>query len=263
MFGRDTQEPMPQAFLTDPDAWDRFVGGVWHAAMDGCALPADGTAVEIGPGASAKIGHALARRGFRGTLYVVDGNAQALAALAEKYQALLPQARLHIVHAALDDAVDALPGDADALLASHILDDFILGKAPAGKDASDWAAAYSPAISAGTARAWAHFRDAPERLAAAQDSVAQDIAAHIGKLRPRHVLLNQYPSATLRDNGMDALNAAALGALREIGRLLENGGVASDEALQERLSSLPHYGNDHIGRHVLDAAHWVSRACRT
>lgn len=256
MHGTDEHHHMPQSFLDDPEAWDAFVGRVWAAVLAAMRLPADGVAIEIAPGSSAKIAHALAELGFCGTLHVVEACPRAIDIAAAKYRRLLPQAQLHFHGATLQDALPRLPQSADALLGSHILDDMLLHAADGGASAA--ATRYGAEIAPATLDGWTLLAADPERLAQAERRVMEDTAGMQRRLSPQAVVLSQYPSATLADGGLGALNDAA-------GRLLDDLKAAlakTHDAHQttQALGSLPHYCNVHIGTRVLNPEYWL--ACR-
>jgi hypothetical protein len=259
MFGTADIDRMPEAFLTDPDAWDVFVGRVWHAVLSPCAIPAAGTVIEIGPGSSAKLAHALAAGGFRGAVHVVEANGGALAALREKYGALLPACRVTYHAKSLADALPDLPRQADLVVGSHILDDFLLFAAAGHTTLFDWASRYSNHVASATRDAWREACARPDGAAPLIGEQADTLAEAFTQLAPAHVVLSQYPSATLADNDLQALNDAAYTVLGRLREKLVNDYTFDD--CQPALSRLPHHYNRHIGEHLLNAQYWM-KACR-
>lgn len=253
----DDSETMPQSFLTDPESWDAFVGRAWRAALAPLGLRKAATVVEIAPGSSAKIGYALAGLGFEGTLHLVDSSPAALDAALPKYRSLLPHATLHLHACTLEAALPALPRQPDALLASHMLDDLLLARAPqASGDTFGWATQYSPAISPATLAAWQVLSADAGELARHVADTAAGIAAALALLAPRHAVLSQYPSATLQDGGLGGLNEASAAALAQLRGLLQ-----ADHRLQDvtpLFAALPRYNNPHIARHLLNGDYWLS-----
>ena len=64
MGGKDTGQKMPESFLTDHHVWDCYISRVWTDILVFCGLEKNDSVVEIAPGASTKIGGALAALDF-------------------------------------------------------------------------------------------------------------------------------------------------------------------------------------------------------
>ncbi len=257
MFGSAAFDQMPDSFRTDPAVWDGFIGRVWQGVLAPLALPRDATLVEIGPGSSAKIGHALALNDFCGTLYIVEAHRGALDLLTGKYATLLPDARLIPVNASFDEASTVLPRHADALIGNHVLDDFLLHAAARSDRTFDWAMRYSDVVAAETETAWAQLCAVQGRADALAATLADNLSGLIARLAPRHLVLSQYPSSTLAEHGMDALNTCARDVFDAVSRSLESCSIAHDCAVA--LAQIPHYNNPHIGLNVLNPRYWMAR----
>lgn len=253
MFGTTAFDRMPDSFLRDPAVWDGFVGKVWQAVMTPLDLRSDGCVIEVAPGSSAKIGHALAALRFSGAMHVVEPSIPARKKIAEQYRLLLPTARLHFYDTTLMQALPHLPRHADALVGNHIIDDMLLGASTQADDTFDWAAQYSDDIAPQTRTAFAHLQ---QKQTVAIAEVSNDIAHSIAMLAPRHVILSQYPSSTLQDNGLGALNDSAVTVLEHL-----RAGLPATHSMNDcaaALNSLPHYNNAHIGLNVLNPRYWLS-----
>lgn len=262
MFGSAALDHMPDAFLTDPAAWDGFVGQVWHAVLTPLALKRHATVIEIAPGSAAKIGHALAAQDFAGNLHIVEASTSALELLADHYRSLLPEATLHLHAAALADCLVDLPHHADAVLGNHIIDDMLLhAAAPAESATFNWATHYSDAIAPETRQAFHHLQQQGGESARLIADVSSELAQMIAVVRPRHVVLSQYPSSTLQDNGLDALNTCASKVLEQLKSQLAVSYIIHDCTVA--LNTLPHYHNAHIGLNVLNPQHWLSCTRKT
>lgn len=258
MYGLSTDEPMPGAFLTDHTVWDNFVGSVWAEILRVQNADPKGVAVELAPGTSVKVGAALAEIGFCGRLYVVDASSVALEALKPKYAALLPNADITFTCSTIRACVD-LPGSPDMLLGSHVIDDMILsaGEALRGEGNSfGWAAAYTHHPSVDVQKSWSDLSGALTLKNAAEKMVTQDIQAVITRIMPRLSIFSQYPSATLKDHDMQALNDSAALVLQDIKEYFSSSLVPQD-ALQSVLNRIKNYGNAHIGDHLLNAEYWM------
>lgn len=255
MHGTTQFATMPPEFLTDPSIWDGFIGQVWHVVLAPLAVPHDATVIEIAPGSSAKIAHALAACDFAGTLHLVESSPAALDIALAKYRALLPAATIIAHPMPLTDALAELPMGADAVLASHALDDMLLAHAPAAAT-FDWATRYSDTVSTDTQAAWHAISTDAATLAQAINATTAMLTTALAALGARHVVFNQYPSATLRDNHLSALNDAAFRVLDDLKARLQITHVINDCTPQ--LAQLPHYNNAHIGQHVLNPRYWLS-----
>lgn len=255
MFGINTGEEIPKSYLTEHDAWDRFVGCLWCDLL--CLLDFDSSAtvVEIGPGTSLKIGYALARLGFQGEFYLVDASKKVLDILKPKYEALLPQAKIICVSSPAENCRDRLPKQMDFLLASHIIDDMILYHERSDEVLS-WAESYTHAPADILKKTWAELEHDAARLILAKGAAANTLFDFVRNLDLRGVILNQYPSSTFYDHGMGSLNDHAYDVLETL--KIRNTDIIIDAArVQEILNVHKNYGNPHIGEHVLNAKYWM------
>lgn len=255
---------MPGAFLTDHAAWDHFMGHIWYNLLEFLNFTKDARVIDVAPGTSVKLASALARFDFCGDLYVVDASAPALEVLKAKYAALLPKARCHWHCGLLADVVTALPNAPDYFLGNHILDDMLLGAADAAanekehreRDTFSWAAAYTHTPSAAVQESWQRLAHDEALQQDCIRTVAAEVTSVIAALQPRHVVLSQYPSATLADNGMAGLNAAASAALLALQKSFAPRAVPLHETAA-LLGGIRHFGNAHIGQNVLNPHNWL------
>lgn len=258
LFGISGDEPMPQAFLTDHDIWDYFVGDVWASILMSQDADPGGVAIELAPGNSGKIGVALARLNFHGVLYVIDASAAALDALAPKYRALLPDADLRFICSTIHDC--QLPENADMLLGNHIIDDMMLSAVEnirGMRPSSEWAASYTHAPSRDVRDSWAELSSQDELTSKVKETVSADVMNAITASSAKLTVLTQYPSATLLDHGMQDLNEQAFNVLDGLKSIYHL--HALDASVQPVLNKTKNYGNAHIGRHLLNAAYWMVR----
>lgn len=256
MFGTATYDTMPESFLTDPAAWDIFVGQVWQAVLAPLALPNTASVIEIAPGSSAKIGHALAAVGFSGQLHIVEAAPAALHSVAAHYKRLLPDAALYLYPATLADCRQDLPVKPDAILGNHIIDDMLLEAGSTDSATFNWATQYSNHIAPETQRAFAALANHPDAIA----SVSDELTDMITRLAPRHCVISQYPSSTLQSGGLSALNDMAGVVLATVRQQLATHYHLID--CTRALDTLPHYHNTHIGNHVLNPAYWLAGSCK-
>lgn len=250
MFGIATDESIPPEYLTDHTAWDRYIGSLWHDLLQEIGFDPAGTVVEIAPGASIKIAAALERSKFHGKLFVVDASPSVIDALRPRYAELLPAADIHWIAKPVAEAMDALPDNIDALLASHVIDDMLLFD-DGGAETTNWAASYTHAPDGITRQSWEKLSGCPEKLVRAQKNTAKTLQDLLRQISPKQAIFSQYPSSTLKDNGLGGLNDAAIKVLD---------GIAGHDTprmrIQEILSRNKHYNNRHMGEHVLNARYW-------
>jgi len=184
--------------------------------------------------------------------------------LAEKYKSLLPKAKFHWLCGKLTEQTATLPQTPDYFLGNHILDDLLLGAADAAADEKEhrerdtfsWAAAYTHSPSPAVRESWQRLEANAALETQCIDAVTRDVAGVIDAIKPRHVVLSQYPSATLQDNGMAGLNAAASRVLQGL-QMHYSAGAVPLEQVTALLGSTRNFGNAHIGQNVLNPHHWL------
>lgn len=259
MFGIDSQEEMPQSFITDPDAWDQFMGHIWHGVLQAVGPSQDATIIEIAPGSSAKIGYALNFYGFKGKLYIVDCTKEALQTLEPKYRQLLPEAEIHFICATLKTTYLNLPRHPALFMGNHIFDDMLLGEADeefSRENTFKWSNKYSAHVSNEVFDAWSYISNHPSILERKKNDVVQGINETLAYIQPQSSVFNQYPSSALHAAGITDLNQTALDIQDRLAKTHEAETWPQDK-IQTILSSNKHYNNAHIGMNVLNARHWL------
>ena len=260
MFGIDTQEKMPEAFLTDHAVWDEYMGHVWYNILSFVNFTRESSVVDIAPGSSTKLGAALAKFCYRGHLYVVDSSPEAIGALKKKYSDLLPQAQIHWLCGALEEQIKNLPQNPDYLLGNHILDDMILAAAShtphEQKKNFSWASAYEHVPTTEFQKSWEQLLSNPPLLSHSAKAVENGLTEVIKALHPHYLILNQYPSSTLYDHGMGIVNDHAFSVLTALKELFKEE-PEDRHHLQTVLNANRNFNNAHIGEHILDAKYWM------
>lgn len=255
MFGLTTLENMPQEYLTSHAAWDEYIGTIWLQMLRLADISLQATLIEIGPGASTKIAHALSRLGFKGRLHVVDAAPAVVEVLKPQYEALLPHAMIEYHITEIEDFSKSSLAHVDAILASHIVDDMLLYRAM-GRESLSWAAAYTHAPAKNIHAAWSEIAKNAATVAEAQKSVQDTLIKLIEKTSPSTAIFNQYPSATLADHGMANLNDAAFTVFDNIRSHWDSANIPTAD-IQDILNNNKNYNNAHIGNHVLNAQYWM------
>jgi hypothetical protein len=171
------------------------IGDIWSAVMEAHALPRSGVVVEVAPGTLPKIGLALARHEFAGTIHLVDASAVVAAHVAQSYRRLLPAATVCAIETRLASSLDRLPRSCDFLLLNHALDDLILGQA---LGASEFAEIFDDCSSRPDCvdrvrRCW-HRAEAGHELARCVGRTHEEMGDLVAHCRPRFIGIAEYNS---------------------------------------------------------------------
>jgi hypothetical protein len=203
------------------DGWSALLGHAWAEMLRGSHLSASGTVVEVGPGFTDKVARALAALDFRGLVVLVEPNAAAAGWAYECYRRRLPRAEVLVVPRPVPDAKILVGRRVDALIANHVLDDLILNAAlPPGAGAEIFASMTAGSACSRTfVGAWRGLLARSDELAGLTSRVAESFTKYVAEMRPRLVLLNQYPSWRHDARGLGSIHTHAL---RLMG-LLESG----------------------------------------
>ena len=198
------------------DTWTRRLGGAWaellteHGLDDGCRV------VELGPGYSAKIAHGLGAVGFHGGLVLVEPNAEARRYAAGANRHVLPEAVIRVVPNLEDDL-----GPVDFLVANHLLDDLLLA-ACVGPTRSD--RLFAEMVPGRTCSpefvvAWRALLGRRDDGLGAPAVVGLVIEA-VHRVRPRYLVVNEYPSGRHRESGLTEIHNVSLGVLTALEQAL-------------------------------------------
>ncbi len=207
--------------------WNCELGAAWARLLRSQKLNPEGTILEIGPGFSDKIARGLAMLNFHGKVILIEPNTAAGVWAFERYRRLLPHTELTVVdRPLLGDG--SLPGCfVDILAANHILDDLIFN------------AALPPDVSAGVfshmlpgtnctplfIRKWRALLAKPERIERLLMQVVDEFTRYVIQLKPRILLLNQYPSWRHERFGLSGIHAQALALMELLATYLSAAGI--------------------------------------
>jgi hypothetical protein len=204
------------------DAWDRRIGTIWAQILHLHAVDPVGDIAEVGPGFALKIGLGLKEYGFRGSLYVVEPNDRVNEWIIPRYRELLPSAHVIPVPSRLRSAASGLPTQLDALLMNHLLDDLVLDAVtPEGQRGAIFGKMHrgSP-CRADVRRAWQRLAVDPVKLAAASQTVIDDICFLCLRTHPKLIGISQYPSWSQVQGGLEVVDEMAAPLLRQLKRHL-------------------------------------------
>jgi hypothetical protein len=263
--GIATAEQIPPAARTEQAAWDEVISGIWRSVLAPFCNPNSQTAIEVGPGTSAKVALALGALEFRGRVFLVDPAANALEVTGEKYRACCPDAEITCLQATLEEALEHLPQRPDFLLLSHVIDDLMLHDAaralPANLNPFEWCAGRAYRLK--PTQDFHAGVSAIEQDRAALDASKTRTLALLGRmmaaLRPKLLAVSQYPSATLTENGLDSMNVHTDEVFQAFARNLRQGPgrLWKTPEIQLLLDRNTHYNHEHIGNNILNAANWL------
>ncbi len=198
------------------DYWSTSLGHAWAAMLRAHGLNPAGTVLEVGPGFGDKVARGLAALDFRGTAVLVEPNAEAARWAAERYRSLLPRAEVVVVRRPVPEWRPPRGLRVDALVSNHLLDDLILHAALPPRASAGVFSVMRPgaACSRAFVRSWRGLLASPGPLEHVITRVAADFALYVAEVRPRLVLLNQYPSWRHDRRGLGPIYTQALRLMR-------------------------------------------------
>lgn len=217
--------PLGESSIVDvSDCWDRHVGLLWADVLRESEIRLDGRVIELGPGFSAKIGHALAEVGFHGEVVLIEPNYDARRTVADKYVRLLPQASVRTRPLLLRRPVQPLLGRVDVLLGNHILDDLFLSIHLPFRDSDPLFAEMRTGRKCSDyfVQTWRRILDNQIAVEYVISEVVDLVVRHLTATRPDYLVINQYPSWQQSASGLDAIHEIGLTVLRRLTQRLES-----------------------------------------
>jgi hypothetical protein len=261
MFGRSNFKELPLAARTQQAPWDELVAEIWRSVLTPFTFKPGQVAIEVGPGTSCKVCWALQKVKFNGTVYIVDPAENAIEVMQARYQKACPGSDIRTVHETVKDSRSHLPRQPDFLFMSHVVDDMMLleavKKIPQGMDAFEWHSgkAYKIAPTRSYHDTWKLIEKNLPALEAAKAEVLQALVDFITWVNPRHMVISQYPSATLEENGLDIINKHSNDIFQKL--MASNlPGRRMNVDLQRILDQNENYGHHHTGNNLLNAKNW-------
>lgn len=258
MFGISTNEKMSESFLTSYKAWDRYVSQIWYKLLLFCDVDKKGSVVEIAPGASSKIAHALKELDFRGEIYLVEPHDNARKLITEQYQQLLPKAMIYPINKYLFDCIENLPQSIQCVISHHPLDDMLMSKGNdklLNEQLFSWVNQDKASIPPLFEAHWQKLVNHPQHLNEFKQHIIEEWWMFIEQLKPKNVLMSQYPSLTLETDTLKSLNQHAEDLLQMLKIRLKNG-LTQDGIVQTLLNQNKNYNVHSIGNEVLNAKNW-------
>lgn len=109
----------------DPE-WEWYIGQLYYQLIKNLYHEKINTVVELAPGFRHKIADALKELDFTGTLYVIDSSKDVLEYVKNKYQEIIPKAKIICIDKQFADSINLLPKKIDLFLSNHSIDDLII-----------------------------------------------------------------------------------------------------------------------------------------
>lgn len=250
MFGKTTFTSVPESIVNSQnDGMVYYMADLWHGCFKLFELQSQDTVIEVAPGTSAKIGQALKKCNFEGVLYIVDPFIIAMEEIVEKYQQLLPGATIHPLICTITDALKHLPKKPDFLVANHPIDDMLLSTLSENitKELFDFSSKTHQEI-------FHVLKSAPSNPISSVFSTWKKV---IDCLEPKTAIISQYPSLTLKQNGVDLLNEYASVVINRLKSHYSPLHLDLD-ILQALLNNFENYNDIHIGTELLNAKNWMA-----
>ncbi len=110
------------------DEWEWYIGQIFARIINKVHKSSIKNVIEIAPGFRYKIAYALKEIGFNGNLYIIDNNAEVLGYVNEKYEEILPNAKIICINKNFENAFEDTPDEFDLLLSNHCVDDMIISE---------------------------------------------------------------------------------------------------------------------------------------
>ncbi len=254
-----TDEQISTELLTTYKAWDDYVSAIWASLFIHSRLSKNGTIVEVAPGASPKIAYALQKIDFYGEIYIVEPYQEALERITALYQSLLPKAKIHPLNCLLIDSLEHLPHGLDCCISHHPLDDMIMamdGGPQIFEQLFSWVTQDKLEIHPDFSEHWQQLLRQPEKISQIEVEITRQWLLFIEQIKPKLLMMSQYPSLVLETPATKGLNSQAQELLQILKRHFHKQ-LIDDVHIQDLLNLNNNYNFDLIGNEVLNARNWL------
>lgn len=253
MYGKNQVKEMPD-FIHDYNLWDEYKGHVWSGILVALNISEKASVIDLAPGASSKIEFALSNIGFKGKLFIIEPQEDVSKILYKKAKKLLPDAKIIVINKGFNDVFIA--ENIDAIFANHPFDDFISAYLTIEKKERD---VIFDDISKEDERVLELLKSSwsasKENIEKAKNLVKKDFEDFLKRLNPKAFAFSQYSSSYFEKNNLSIINVNAEDLFRNIICGLPD--RYSDEKIQNILDKNENYGNEQIGKKILNAKNWV------
>lgn len=258
-FGFATKENLPKIYHQNHKEWDKYMSQVWYNLLSFLNLKKHDRVIEVGAGNSIKIGLALAKFGFEGDLFLVDPTESILLEAEQLYSALIPEATIYPIPTRLADALSLLPKHPDYILSNHPLDDMLMAvNQPQHclQSLFDWTSIPYEKMLPISDRIWSIIKSNTDHLTDLKKEIVKEWLQVLDNLQPSFCVISQYPSATLKKNGLNDLNFHATTILNMLMHHYNNM-LEPEESVQDVLNHNENFNDLHISTDVLNAKNWL------
>ena len=187
---------MPDMVFTQTadELWEEYLSQLWKNffLQSGVNLKT-GVIVEIGPGRRYKIGNALAKLGFTGTLYIVEPDNVAVKEVVHKCRELMPNATIVPVAKTLQECSTYIELEVDAIVANHLLDDILMNEYINAAHLNEVFNRGEPTYNL-LKEAWPKLLSDKAKLVKLMAKLKQDLNNLLKYLNPKIVIFSQYKS---------------------------------------------------------------------
>ncbi|MFA6301749.1 MAG: hypothetical protein WC627_01270 [Legionella sp.] len=255
MFGITKFEKLPTEYLTDYILWDEYMSAVWVSLLKKSNYHAQMTIVEIACGSSLKIAKALMQLNFSGVLYLVDPCTATLSSTLAQCKTLVPHAQIIPVAQTLLASIPLLPKTTDLIVSNHPIDDMIIGYlAKHEESVFNWELNAPGILSKQLLYHWSEFAKDKKSLPKITQKIIKAWQQVLNSLNYARLIISQYPSAVLRNQGLDDLNHYAALIFAELKPTVSS---LNDHEIQNCLNQFENFNDKHIGLEVLNAKNWL------
>src|SRR3989344_6346431 len=195
---------------------------IWHSLLLENQINIDGIIVEVAPGHETKIGNALALLGFKGTIFLIEPDRKTACLIQKTYREILPQAMVKKVVKPLQDVevgVD-VPGNIDALVASHPFDDMVLSCIVNDPFLFSREREDRKSLSNLTKKLYDGTSD--EDYQRGVKTTVKTWKDFVKRSRPNYFIASQYPSYTLEKKGLTQRQNSGFAVLEKLKSFYKN-----------------------------------------
>jgi hypothetical protein len=180
--------------------WNNYIANIWNKIFQKINFPKNGAVVEVAPGEANKLGLALKKYGFVGSLYVIEPNEEYLKSITNQYKQTLKKSKIIPILQTLEKSDKFLPKKIDAIISNHPLDDMLLG-CFLDKYSSENFLNHNYGLSPSTTKEyWECMKKTKNFLPMAKKKVTLEWCKIINKKNPQFCLIYQYKSYYFQKN---------------------------------------------------------------
>lgn len=258
MFGINTGETISDELLNTYEAWDKYVAHVWYCLLYFMDFSPNANVIEIGPGGSLKMAHALRKLDFSGVLYLIEPSSLG-EKISDQYREMLPKAKVILVSKKISESISHFQNKIDFVIGNHVLDDMIMSHAETHLKKNglfSWAEKKELSVDSVFKNKWQSIIADEKDLNKMKNKIRQELIFFITKVSPRAAILSQYPSLVLENEGLHLLNENSGDILKKIKKYYVKKLIPSNQ-IQKILNANKNYNFPLLGQEMLNAKNWM------